>query len=178
VFPWVEREQAALLARVRSNPLANDMALKQFLNLLVWLRKVLLQDAAVLFSQDPSCPIFQCSIFCSAAFHSFAKSALPTLADAEERARLALEQLPDHLIRALRGLLTDMRVEQQQNLEYHRNLLLALDERFGHVEGLMKTLIGSKSHQKYQSGQFAFFFALICLTVTPLTHSSPPPTTA
>jgi len=99
VFPWLEKEQANLLDRVRNNPLANDMALKQFLRLLLWLRRVFLQDAAVLFSQHPTCPIFQQhSIFHSTAFHVFAESAHSTLADAEERARLALERLPDHLI--------------------------------------------------------------------------------
>ena len=47
------------------------MALKQFLQLLVWLRRVLIQDAAVLFSHDSTYPIFQHSIFKTAAFHRF-----------------------------------------------------------------------------------------------------------
>ena len=101
MFPWVEKEQASLLARVRNNPLTNDMALKQFLKLLVWLQQVLLQDAAILFSQNPTCPIFQHPIFHSATFCGYAESAHLTLADAEERAQLALKQLPDHLIQSL-----------------------------------------------------------------------------
>jgi hypothetical protein len=37
VFPWVEQEQAALFSCARDNTLADDMALKQFLQLLLWL---------------------------------------------------------------------------------------------------------------------------------------------
>ena len=49
IFPWVEEQAAALEVRVKAlgRP-AKDLALKQFLCLLVWLQQVLLQDAAVL----------------------------------------------------------------------------------------------------------------------------------
>jgi Centromere DNA-binding protein complex CBF3 subunit, domain 2 len=146
VFPWVEREQAALLSRTRDNPLSNDMALKQFLRLLIWLRKVLLQDAAVLFTQDPTFPIFRYSIFQSTTFRAFAAASQLTLTDAEEKARLAFEHLPDHLIRSLRGVLADTRMEQQQDREEHRRQLSAMDERFSRVETLLEALAGAKGH--------------------------------
>jgi hypothetical protein len=38
IFPWVEQQQAALEARASSSKLSRDIALKQFLRLLAWLR--------------------------------------------------------------------------------------------------------------------------------------------
>jgi hypothetical protein len=152
VFPWVEREQAALLARARDNPLANDMALKQFLRLLIWLRRVLIQDAAILFTHNPTCPIFRHSIFRSAVFHRFAAASQAVLAEAEEKARLAFKNLPDHLVRSLRGVLADTRMEQQQDREEHHLQLTAMDERFGRVERLLENLVGSKGRGR-RSGE-------------------------
>jgi hypothetical protein len=111
VFPWIEKEQEALLARTRDNPRANDMALKQFLQLLIWLRRVLLQDAAVLFSHNSSYSIFQHSIFPTVAFHNFAASSQLVLRKAEEEARLSFENLPDRLVKGFRHSLTGFRME-------------------------------------------------------------------
>jgi Centromere DNA-binding protein complex CBF3 subunit, domain 2 len=69
IFPWVEAERAALeKCEHRLGHPAQDIALRQFLHLLVWLHHVLLQDVAMLFSQNPSCPVFQFSLFCSTSF--------------------------------------------------------------------------------------------------------------
>jgi hypothetical protein len=160
VFPWVEEEQAALLVRARANPLANDMALKQFLQLLIWLRRVLLQDAAVLFSHNPTCPIFQHPIFQTAAFHRFSATSQLALAKAEERARLAFRNLPDNLVRSLRGVLADMRMEQQQDREKHHLQLAAIDKRFNKLESLLESLAGSKSHG-LESGELTSDFSLL-----------------
>ena len=122
------------------------MALKQFLQLLIWLRKVLLQDAAVLFSHDPTCPVFQHSIFHTAAFHRFSATSQLMLAEAEERARLAFRNLPDNLVRSFRGVLADMRMEQQQDREKHHSQLAAIDKQFNKLESLLESLAGSKSH--------------------------------
>jgi hypothetical protein len=102
----------------------------------------------VLFTQDPHCPIFQHSIFQSASFRTFAASSQLALADAEEKARLAFQNLPNHLVRSLRGVLTDTRMEQQQDREEHRLQLSGLDERFTRVETLLETLVGSKSRSR------------------------------
>jgi hypothetical protein len=153
VFPWVEQEQAALLVHAQDNPLANDMALKQFLQLLIWLHKVLLQDAVVLFMQDPTFPIFHHSIFQSTTFHTFAAASQLALADAEEKARLAFEHLPDHLIRSLRGVLANTRMEQQQDREEHHRQLSAMDERFLRVKTLLGTLAGARGCGQQQRGK-------------------------
>jgi hypothetical protein len=154
VFPWVEQEQAALLARTQCNLLANDIALKQFLRLLVWLRRVLLQDAAILFTENPASPIFQFSIFKTPAFRGFAASSKAIISDAEEKCRMALDKLPDHLVRTLRGVLSDTRMEQQQEREAHRLQWSAMEERFTRFEGLVGVLVGSKGrHRKGQLGE-------------------------
>src|SRR6266404_8120268 len=57
IFPWVEAEH-------RLGCPAQDITLRQFLHLLVWLRRVLLQDVAMLFSQKPACPVFQFPLIC------------------------------------------------------------------------------------------------------------------
>jgi hypothetical protein len=181
VFPWIEREQAALQSRIRANTLSNDMALKQFLRLLIWLRKVLIQDAAILFTQDPNCPIFQYSVFRSASFRTFAAGSQLALADAEEKARLAFENLPGHLVRSLRGVLTDTRMEQQQDREEHRLQLSAMEERFTRVEVLLETLVGSKGRRRGgKTGErflfpFLFFFSLKYVPCTALPPLSLPP---
>ncbi|KAF8257779.1 hypothetical protein EI94DRAFT_1418266, partial [Lactarius quietus] len=72
VFPWVEQEQDNLTQRQASGSQADDIALKQLLRLLVWLRCVLLQDCAVLYAKYPSCPMFRYSPFDSPAFCQFA----------------------------------------------------------------------------------------------------------
>lgn len=164
MFPWVEQEQAALLLRTQKNPLSNDMALKQFLQLLIWLRTVLLQDAAVLFTQDSTLPIFRYSIFWSATFHTFAAASQLTLANAEEKARLAFEHLPDHLIRSLRGILADSKMEQQQDREEHRRQLSAVDEHFSRVETLLKTLVGAQGcGQRGKAGETLSICGLLVL---------------
>ncbi len=58
IFPWVEEEELALADRiVQFGKVAKDEALSYFLALLKYLRKVLIQDAAVLCSVYPSLPI-------------------------------------------------------------------------------------------------------------------------
>jgi hypothetical protein len=158
VFPWVEQEQAALHARARDNPLANDMALKQFLQLLIWLRTVLLQDAAVLFVQDPSCPIFRYSVFQTAAFRDFAAASQQALTDAEEKARLSFERLPDHLVKSLQGILTNSRLEQQQDRENCLRQLSAMDAR---LDAILETVVSTKScKQRGRTGETFFKFVL------------------
>jgi hypothetical protein len=61
-----------------------DIAGKQFLDLLVWLRTVLLQDAAILQHLFPLFPLWQHSIFCSPDWRRFADQVLVSHNTAEE----------------------------------------------------------------------------------------------
>jgi hypothetical protein len=59
IFPWVEQEQEALVKCEHVNCLAKDIALRQFLTTLIWFRRVLIQDMAILSMQTPDAPIFK-----------------------------------------------------------------------------------------------------------------------
>jgi hypothetical protein len=101
IFPWVESEQAALNTRSQQDACSKDIALRQFLKLLLWLRVVLLQDAAVLYMQYPHCRIFSFRPFNTKPFWDFAASSVETMTHAEAEACLAYKNLPEHLVAGL-----------------------------------------------------------------------------
>ena len=114
VFPWIEEQQRALEERSQADRLMQDIALRHFLELLVWLRRVLLQDAALLFGLYPTAPIFKYAPFCTLAFQTFASNASTVVRDVEKRARTAFENLPEHLVGSLRGATTSLFMEQKR----------------------------------------------------------------
>jgi hypothetical protein len=117
IFPWIEQEQDALLKREHDNHFARDIALRQFLITLAWFRRVLIQDMAVLFTQTPDAPIFKVAPFNSTLFREFAATSTAAIQAAEETARLAFQNLPEHLIASMRGALAT------QNLAFERERL-------------------------------------------------------
>ena len=114
LFPWVEGEIRALQERRSSNRLAIDIALWQFLHLLIWLRLVLLQDAAVLFMLYPECSIFKYAPFNTDTFRTFAARSVSQIEQAQEEARLALQNLPDNVASSVRGAITNFSLEQKR----------------------------------------------------------------
>jgi Centromere DNA-binding protein complex CBF3 subunit, domain 2 len=76
VFPWVEAELAALTARQLDYRYAQDVALRNFLEVLIWFRTVLLQDAAILYTMFPHANIFSYPPFCSPVFRDFATTSV------------------------------------------------------------------------------------------------------
>ena len=63
-FPWVEQNLAAILQRnAEGDPATTDLAAEQFLRLLLKLRVVLLQDAAIVLNDHPDCMLLQHDIF-------------------------------------------------------------------------------------------------------------------
>lgn len=115
LFPWVEPEMAALETRMSASRLNRDIALKQFLVLLQWLRVVLLQDCALLYARYPMCHIFRFAPFTFPSFATFSANATAVVTAAEETARLAFHNLPDHMARSMRGYATDLQMKQEQN---------------------------------------------------------------
>ena len=72
VFPWIEKERMALnVCSKLEGRRGQDNALSALLDLLVYFRRVLLQDAAVFFAMYPSFPIFKFSPFNSVLFQQF-----------------------------------------------------------------------------------------------------------
>jgi hypothetical protein len=115
VFPWVEMERAALEKRTSANRNALDLALKEFLKLMQWLRLVLIQDAAVLLLLVPSAAIFHYPPFNSCTFANFSASSISAVAAAEETARLALDKLPHQISSSLGGLLQMLAATHEQD---------------------------------------------------------------
>jgi hypothetical protein len=113
IFPFVEDAQHRLSERTAGSPLAIDISLKQFLCVLQWFRTVILQDCAVLYVRRPDLPIFQFRPFNTPRFKEFAAASVNDITRAEGEARLAFENLPEHVICSLRGLVTTLTLEQQ-----------------------------------------------------------------
>lgn len=113
IFPFVESAQAELQDHVQKSPLLTDIALKQFLSVLAVFHTVLLQDGAVLYSRYPWLPVFQFHPFNTPQFHAFASQSVQQVASAEEASHLAFQNLPQHLIASLQGIVINLSLEQQ-----------------------------------------------------------------
>jgi Centromere DNA-binding protein complex CBF3 subunit, domain 2 len=112
VFPWIEQEQDQLAQCQASSLKSVDIAFKQFLQLLIWLRQVLIQDAAILFLQYPTCPMFRYPSFNTPTFHNFAATSLSVVDRAEEEVRHALKNLPEHVAATFCALAMDIKMDQ------------------------------------------------------------------
>jgi len=125
-----------------------DIALRQFLRLLIWLRLVLMQDAAVLFMQHPSCPIFQFPPFNSSAFRDYAATSTTRIAEVEEQARLAFANLPEHMVISLRGAVANMSLDQKRERDKSKAQWNYMQEQMLHMRGIVEQLASSKSSRR------------------------------
>src|SRR6266404_3905572 len=130
IFPWVEAEH-------RLGCPAQDITLRQFLHLLVWLRRVLLQDVAMLFSQKPACPVFQFPLFRSTSFRSFAECSQKIVAQAIEDAHLNAQNLPDQFVASVQGVMASVQLNQDARMEQLEHSLAGLQEQVTQMEGMM-----------------------------------------
>ncbi|PPR01349.1 hypothetical protein CVT26_015407 [Gymnopilus dilepis] len=111
LFPWVECELTAYHDRVLEHGnKAVDLALKNFLELLVKLPTVILQDAAVLYTKSPSAPLWP---FNSPEFRTFSASSVSILEQAEAEAKRKLQCLPKTVAASMRRILES--IEFQAN---------------------------------------------------------------
>lgn len=148
IFPWVEQELAALDVRQRSNRFAKDIALKNFLELLVWLRRVLLQDAAVLYTRYPNAVVFRYPPFSSSNFHTFAITSTARIRESEEQARLAFMNLPDRMITSLRGAVTGMSLDWKERCEAQTVILGDLYTRIDGLQTIISNLASSRPSRR------------------------------
>lgn len=74
IFPWVDEELAALNARFARDARCQDFALRNFLGVLRWFRTVLLQDAALLYTHNSTCAMWNYAPFNQPEFRSFASA--------------------------------------------------------------------------------------------------------
>ena len=161
LFPWVEGQQAALSTRLQ-DARCKDIALRQFLSVLVWFHVVILQDAAVLYLQHPHLSFFTFRPFNSPAFHNFAASSAATIAHAELKAHLAYENMPEHLIAGLRGTYAYLRMEQRKEQENNARQLEDLRQQYSQLEGLLMQLVESKPKGRKGKGMCLFFCVTSC----------------
>jgi hypothetical protein len=140
IFPWIEAEEAALDERERSvgRP-ARDIALKGFLWLLKWFRRVLLQDAAVLFTLHPLCAIFGFAPFRSKSFRDFAIRSTLLIQQANEDSRLALQHLPHQYAQSMQGFVLTTRLAQECASHRHSEQLAEMRLQISRLEMMSST---------------------------------------
>jgi hypothetical protein len=170
VFPWIEKEQAALEARSAANSNARDFALKHFLTLLKWLRRVLLQDVAVLSTSSHGfIPLFDFAPFNMAAFRTFAADSDTVIRRAAENARLQLQNLPDLYAHTFRGLVASSTLEQQRIFTAQSRQIEDLSQTVEQLVSLIEMQSASKNSRRHHISQGQFnlnnniFFLCFCL---------------
>jgi hypothetical protein len=151
IFPWIEQEQEALLKREHGNRFAKDIALRQFLNTLAWFRRILIQDMAVLFTQNPHAPIFKVAPFDSPVFREFASNSAAAIHAAEETARLAFQNLPEHLVASMRGALAMQNLAFERERQTYQGQMQTMQSQLGDMHNLLQVVAGSKRTKKAHS---------------------------
>lgn len=94
---------------------AQDNALASFLEVLVYLRRVLLQDvAALVISHGSNLSLLKYKPFNSPAFAEFIEVSRFIIEKAESEAREQLKNLPDAIAQSFSGALESLKIEQQK----------------------------------------------------------------
>jgi hypothetical protein len=149
IFPWVEEELRAYEERYKARGKAGqDHALTSFLSLLVSFRRILLQDAAILYTCHPNFPIFQYPPFSTAEFRQFSASASSTIRLAEEAARHRLEHLPETMAMSLRGIITTSAMQQEIVRQSIEATHIRIDNNIGLVKAMVEASIMKGSSTK------------------------------
>ena len=139
IFPWAEEELHALSCRVEKHGIhGRDNSLVLFLNLLIFLRKVLLQDAAVLFSRYPDFPLFKYPPFNSSKFHEFSATSSQIINAAEHDVNHRLDALPEDIATTFRSsmMTTAMHLERDRLAREASNA--RLEERMDVIQNIAK----------------------------------------
>jgi len=100
-----------------------DHSLRNVLQLLVQLRTILLQDAAVLYSKYPKCSIWSYAPFSSNEFRQYASSSIKVLEEAERNAKRQFEQLPEKIAVSFQGAVQTFDIKQALHQEEMRGQL-------------------------------------------------------
>ena len=156
--------------RVCHNRYTEDYALWHFLHLLIFLRKVIIQDAALLFALCSDANIWTYFSFSDPQFHAFAASAPLVIRQAEEKARQAFRHVPDYLANGIRTVTTGIMVDQRQFHGRTQGQLEQMDNRMVKLEEMITQLTDSqKPRRKRQRCQpksdvASKYYQLACCT--------------
>ena len=127
VWPEIESWKA----RLESGEAEQNKAAGAFLELLDWLRLVLLQDAPFLLAEYPEHPIFQSSVFHSLEFSIFAARVRETSHDIQEDPHsVAIEKAIPAVSEKLRTLATQLAASERFHIQRYQELL----RQFQHVQ--------------------------------------------
>ncbi|KAJ6565001.1 hypothetical protein DFH09DRAFT_1475607 [Mycena vulgaris] len=137
---------------------------------MTWLRRVLIQDVAVLFSKDPLALIFKFAPFNALSFRNFA--AISTAAihlNSAEEARLAFQNLPQHLVASMQGALATQNLAFERERQNYQVQMDVMHSKMGQMQSLLELVAGSK-RTKMSHGP-----SLTNLDVPRFAHAEPAP---
>ncbi|KAF5377311.1 hypothetical protein D9615_006350 [Tricholomella constricta] len=150
IFPWVEDEQSSLQDRQASHGRnGGDVTLRKFLDLLCCLRRIILQDAAVLSHKFPSCSIFAYAPFNTPVFRTFAATSSLIINNAEQQARHQLSSVPSNIAQSLHGIITSNNIMQEQARQEIQSHGFHVTNKLQDVEALIRVcLTGSHAARR------------------------------
>lgn len=109
----------------QSDSNAIDLSLQSFLELLQRLRIVLIQDLAMIYSEAPTCKIYEYSPFNSPIFRQFANEAPSRVGTALARADRLLKNLPEVWSETIKGI---FHTSVAENEELSRRLIAEIQD--------------------------------------------------
>ncbi|KAI3998399.1 hypothetical protein EV122DRAFT_256823 [Schizophyllum commune] len=134
------QEEVALRARAEADLRLQDRSRQKFLALLKLLRCILLQDAAALKHQYPSCFLFAHDPLCTPDFDKFTLGAQSITDAAEHDARQAFRTLPHDMAEQLRVALSrqaaDLAAERQAAVQWQERL-------YADISSLSQVVLGT-----------------------------------
>ena len=129
-----------------------DIALRNFLELLLYLRTVLIQDMSLLFAITPSCPVFNIHPFNDTSFRAFANSAPANITHAEEEARMAMADVPVQLATGIQNALSGISVTHSEGVRgmdvKYANLELQVSEMHAMLAAIAFGASGGRALKK------------------------------
>lgn len=114
----------------------------------MWLRRVFLQDIALIYTSNPQASLFHFAPLNTLSFRSFASKSTDVIAAAEKKAREAFQDLPQHLVRTLQGVLIGHSLDLQRMQDNHSAELAAMRTELVQMKGLVELNAGFKSRHK------------------------------
>ena len=142
----MEDELVGLATRQQDYRFAQDVALRNFLEVLIWFRTVLFQDAAILYTMFPNANIFSYPPFCSATFRDFATMSAARIKEIEEEAHLAFKNLPENLVTSLRGAVMTVQLESKKADDENKARLEALQDSVLQISRAINQLGGCRPY--------------------------------